>query len=236
LALETGARAGAAVGVRLRPAVRAGWLARCAAGVVLRTGLRSGAVTTTGPRVSGLFSVSAIALPIPGADRKARTPSGTIEARNQCLIAPRGCEGFGACERCRKTSFGTTRPGAKTPTFRKFDMKTMVRRRTQNPSPRSPLHLLFAPGADATSYSCHIGAPRPTRSRVTMTGSRFPGSRVAASDHLPRDVSVPSGIYGRRLSAYSCGGSRGFVHEHARTAFPWLALAGTTNGNGRIWP
>ena len=61
-----------------------------------------------------------------------------------------------------------------------------------------------------------------------MTGSRFPGSRVIASDHLPRDLSVPSGIYGRQLSAYSCGGSRGFAHRSARTAFPWLALAGTT--------
>ena len=43
-----------------------------------------------------------------------------------------------------------------------------------------------------------------------------------------RFLSIPSGIYGRRLSAYSCGGSRGFAHQCARTAFPWLALAGTT--------
>jgi hypothetical protein len=64
---------------------------------------------------------------------------------------------------------------------------------------------------------------------VTMTGSRFPGSRVMASDHLPRDFSISSGIYGLRLTAYSCGGSRGFAHLSARTAFPWLALAGTTN-------
>jgi hypothetical protein len=53
--------------------------------------------------------------------------------------------------------------------------------------------------AGIASYFRHIGAPRPTRSRVTMTGSRFPGSRVIASDHLPRDVTVSSGI--KRSSA-----------------------------------
>ncbi|MEA2911334.1 MAG: hypothetical protein QOJ15_3415, partial [Bradyrhizobium sp.] len=42
-----------------------------------------------------------------------------------------------------------------------------------------------------TSYSCDIEAPRLTRSRMTMTGSRFPGSRVVASDHLPRELSNP---------------------------------------------
>ena len=78
------------------------------------------------------------------------------------------------------------------------------------------------------------GTPRPMRTRVTTTDGRFPGSRVAAFDHLPRDRSVPSGIYGRRLAAYSCGGSCGIAHreiyvpEVMRTAFPWLALAGTT--------
>jgi hypothetical protein len=33
----------------------------------------------------------------------------------------------------------------------------------------------------------HLGTPRPMRSRVTTTGGRFPGSRVIAFDHLPRD-------------------------------------------------
>ena len=33
----------------------------------------------------------------------------------------------------------------------------------------------------------HLGTPRPMRSRVTTTGGRFPGSRVVAFDHLPRD-------------------------------------------------
>ena len=78
------------------------------------------------------------------------------------------------------------------------------------------------------------GTPRPMRTRVTTTDGRFPGSRVAAFDHLPRDRSVPSGFYGRRLAAYSCGGSCGIAHREIyvpavmRTAFPWLALAGTT--------
>jgi hypothetical protein len=64
-----------------------------------------------------------------------------------------------------------------------------------------------------------------------MNGSRFPGLRVIVLDHLPRDLSIPSGINGRRLSAYSCGGSRGIAGPSQRTAFPWLALAGTTDIN-----
>jgi hypothetical protein len=111
-----------------------------------------------------------------------------------------------------------------------------ARRRSTYPSARLPLHSAFAPSGRRTGYSCGIGAPRPTRSRVTMTGSRFPGSRVIASDHLPRDFSISSGNYRLRLTAYSCGGSRGFVHLSARTAFPWLALAGTTNHELGIRP
>jgi hypothetical protein len=80
-------------------------------------------------------------------------------------------------------------------------------------SPAVAAHPAFAPVAGMVSYFRRLGAPRPTRSRVTMTGSRFPGSRVVASDHLPRDVSVSSGINGRQLSAYSCGGSRGIVQD-----------------------
>jgi hypothetical protein len=80
--------------------------------------------------------------------------------------------------------------------------------------------ICLRPGGRYNSYSCRFGAPRPTRSRMTMTGSRFPGSRVVASDHLPRDVSVSSGIYGRRLSAYSCGGSRGLVRQRQTYRIP----------------
>ena len=66
-----------------------------------------------------------------------------------------------------------------------------ARRRSTYPSARLPLHSAFAPSGRRTGYSCDIGAPRPTRSRMTMTGSRFPGSRVIASDHLPRDIVDP---------------------------------------------
>jgi hypothetical protein len=66
-----------------------------------------------------------------------------------------------------------------------------ARRRSPYPSARLPPHSALAPGGRCFSYSCDIGAPRPTRSRTTMTGSRFPGSRVIASDHLPRDLPDP---------------------------------------------
>ena len=110
-----------------------------------------------------------------------------------------------------------------------------TRRRTCNRQ-RGRRHILPSPlTADATA-TVAIGAPRPTRSRMTMTSSRFPGSRVVASDHLPRDFSIPSGIYGRQLSAYSCGGSRGVACNSRRTAFPWLALASTTDHKTGICP
>jgi len=72
----------------------------------------------------------------------------------------------------------------------KFNTLT-ARRRSPYPSARLPPHSALAPSGRCFSYSCDIGAPRPTRSRMTMTGSRFPGSRVIASDHLPRDLVHP---------------------------------------------
>ena len=44
-----------------------------------------------------------------------------------------------------------------------------------------------------------------------------------------RPCPSPVAYYGRQLSAYSCGGSRGLCTSCTRTAFPWLALSGTTN-------
>jgi len=74
------------------------------------------------------------------------------------------------------------------------------------------------------------GTPRPMRTRVTTTDGRFPGSRVAAFDHLPRDgpqwLLWPSA---RRLQLR--GQLRNCTPDNdrsMRTAFPWLALAGTT--------
>jgi hypothetical protein len=75
--------------------------------------------------------------------------------------------------------------GAKRPSRLKIDMTRETRRRTPNRQ-RSRRPILPSPqAANATSLR-HIGAPRPMRLRMTMTGSRFPGSRVTASDHLPR--------------------------------------------------
>src|SRR3954447_19490008 len=43
-------------------------------------------------------------------------------------------------------------------------------------------------------------------------------------------TTVPSGFYGRRLAAYSCGGSCGIAYpsllSDTRTAFPWLSPCG----------
>ena len=66
-----------------------------------------------------------------------------------------------------------------------------ARRRNTTPSARLPVHSALAQSGRHTSYSCDAGAPRPTRSRMTMTGSRFPGSRVVASDHLPGNLVHP---------------------------------------------
>jgi hypothetical protein len=93
-----------------------------------------------------------------------------------------------------------------------------------HPSARPRLYLPSPLAADAHRRSRRIGTPRPTRSRVTMTGGRSPGSRVVASVHLPRNVRVPSGLNGRRLAAYSCGGSRGIACGSTRTAFPFDPL------------
>jgi len=89
----------------------------------------------------------------------------------------------------------------------------------------------------------HLGTPRPMRSRVTTTGGRFPGSRVVTFDHLPRET-VPSGFYGRRLAAYSCGGSCGIAYpsllpEYAHRIPLVIPLRGTTigmlaSGSGRV--
>ena len=65
------------------------------------------------------------------------------------------------------------------------------------------------------------------RSRVTAAGGRSPGSRVAALDRLPKSLSALSGMFGRKLAAYSCGGSRGIAPKPAHRV-PYCSLAGTT--------
>src|SRR5207237_4207517 len=67
----------------------------------------------------------------------------------------------------------------------------------------------------------HAGTPRPTQSRVThdlVAGFLARGSSLPAT--FPGNATLPSGINGRRLTAYSCGGSRGIVRASTRTAFP----------------
>jgi len=51
---------------------------------------------------------------------------------------------------------------------------------------RSLRQSALAPMRQTTQLLQRIGAPRPTRSRMTITGSRFPGSRVVTFNHLPR--------------------------------------------------
>src|SRR4051795_8850446 len=84
------------------------------------------------------------------------------------------------------------------------------------PSARLPIRSAFAPGGRCNSYSCDIGAPRPTCSRVTMTGSRFPGSRV--SDHLPGDLSVPQWYLWSSTNRLQLRGQRGIAYLNTRTA------------------
>jgi len=47
-----------------------------------------------------------------------------------------------------------------------------------------PAFALVAAGLDCVR---HVRTPRPTPTRVTVAGGRSPGSRVAASVHLPRN-------------------------------------------------
>jgi hypothetical protein len=58
-----------------------------------------------------------------------------------------------------------------------------------HPSPRLLTFSCLSPKAAGIVNHCRrIGTPRPTRSRVTIAGGRSPGSRVAVSVHLPRNL------------------------------------------------
>jgi hypothetical protein len=114
-----------------------------------------------------------------------------------------------------------------------------ARRRTPHPS-LATAAICPRPWRQMHRPYCHIGAPRPTRSRVTIAGGRFPGSRVVASGHLPRDPRVSSGIHGRPLAAYSCGGSFGIARPTnciGRThRIPLVSPCGHHHGQRRIGP
>ena len=185
---------------------------RCVPGSALRTGLRCGGVTTTGPRLSGCLLLRLRR----GLCHDRRGDAGSNERKKAERRDGRAQQ---ALDRVTVALIGENLTEMKTRarnTWRKMTMiagnSTIYRSTAKHYSVSAvAVHSALAPSGRYTSYSCDIGAPRPTRSRMTMTGSRFPGSRVIASDHLPRNPKVPSGIYGRRLSAYSCGGSRGFA-------------------------
>jgi hypothetical protein len=74
----------------------------------------------------------------------------------------------------------------------------------------------------------HGGGNRTTERPRTVVGDaldgRSPGLRVSACI-LPSQS--PSGTYWSRLTAYSCGGSQGFVHVAGElTLFPFHPQAG----------
>src|SRR5262249_29908099 len=77
--------------------------------------------------------------------------------------------------------------------------------------------------------------PRPTRSRVTVRGGRSPGSRVVVfGPPFPRVSVTLSGKIGRRLAAYSCGGSRGIGRSKARAPRSLLIPIGNHRENLRF--
>ncbi len=83
-----------------------------------------------------------------------------------------------------------------------------------------------------------LGTPRPMRTRVTTTGGRFPGSRVIAFGHLPRDDRSPVAFMAVGSPLTVAGAAAELHTRHCcrstRTAFPWLSLAGTTVRHARI--
>ena len=101
---------------------------------------------------------------------------------------------------------------------------------------RWPRKSAFAPnGTDPGRLLQRSGAPRPAHSRMTMAGSRFPGSRVTASDHLPRISAIPVALNGRRLAAYSCGGSCGFVSCFAQKTHRIPLISPCGHYRARTW-
>ena len=121
-----------------------------------------------------------------------------------------------AFDRKPVASIGVALTGMMTRTSMAWRKMTMIyeirhltaRRRSPYPSARSLSPSALAPSGRCFSYSCDIGAPRPTRSRVTYDRQQV--SWLAGYRLRPpsRDFSVSSGIYGRWLSAYSWGQPR----------------------------
>jgi hypothetical protein len=164
--------------------------AGCTPGAARRTGgFRRGAVTSICRSRSGALSVGGADCPAAesgtASDRTTRSPNGDSPKRGH-LTARR-------------------RSRIEAETTKTQDSRRAWTRHRDHDRPA----LAYA---KVTPAGHRLGTPRPMRSRMTTTGGRFPGSRVVAFGHLPRDGSVPSGMYGRRLTAYSCGGSCGIAY------------------------
>ena len=85
---------------------------------------------------------------------------------------------------------------------------------------RWPRKSAFAPdGTDPGRLLQRSGAPRPAHSRMTIAGSRSPGSRVTASNHLPR---IKRSQWHQMVvgSPLTVAGAAAALLVQQRTAFP----------------
>jgi len=176
-----------------------------------------------GPRLSGLLSACGVPCAITGVAApvatNASSPSGATDERNQRLMVKRSWDlaWIGA-----RTRYGTKWPSVSKRDIKlKLDGEVLTPQRGCHcllPSPQGQMHQLLLRHRSTPPDAFAHDHDRQQVSWLTGYRLRPPSQRILVS----------SGIYGRWLSAYSCGGSRGFAHRCARTAFPWLALAGTT--------
>jgi hypothetical protein len=130
----------------------------------------------TGP--TGLLSGCVAVCAMPGVaateESSASRPNGVAFERSQC-----GAAQVDASERAR------VKIGAKRLSFAKFD--TMIAPTANaKPSTRWPRQSAFAPMRQINPDLPALRDTPPDACVQTMTGSRFPGSRVVAFNHLPR--------------------------------------------------
>ncbi len=175
-------RTGLVAVARVRAPTRARWPARLVSACTRLAGLRFGSETIAGAIAPELLGAAVWAMPGVAAteESSASRPSGVAFKRN-----PR--------DRVLASKCAHAQHRRRTPIILKIRQDNIPDGERLTVTAVAAIDCL-RPMAGTASYSRHIGAPRPTRSRVTMTGSRFPGSRVVASDHLPRDLSVSSGM------------------------------------------
>jgi hypothetical protein len=127
--------------------------------------------TTTGPIVLGACPLSEAVCANTG-------PSAPINSENARLNDRDEPESQFSRDECPRDDAGSLQT-------LKID-KLLLDGENTNRQARSLRQSALAPMRQTTQLLQRIGAPRPTRSRMTMTGSRFPGSRVVTFNHLPR--------------------------------------------------